>query len=87
MSTMDDQYQGMFCPPPHSFFADDDSRWQAVRARDVVADGFFVYAVRTTKVYCRPICKARLARRANVRFYATGGEAAAAGFRACKRCR
>ncbi|KND91074.1 Bifunctional transcriptional activator/DNA repair enzyme Ada [Tolypocladium ophioglossoides CBS 100239] len=85
---MDGKYQDMFCAPsPPSFFADDESRWQAVRTRDAVADGFFVYAVKTTKVYCRPICKARLARRANVRFYATGGEAAAAGFRACKRCR
>lgn len=84
---MDGQYQDMPCQQPPSFFADDDSRWQAVRARDAVADGLFVYAVKTTKIYCRPICKARLARRANVRFYATGGEAAAAGFRACKRCR
>ncbi|KAJ6442678.1 helix-turn-helix, AraC type, DNA binding protein [Purpureocillium lavendulum] len=74
-------------PAPPSFFADDDSRWAAVQSRDAVADGFFVYAVRTTKVYCRPICKARLARRANVRFYPTGADARDAGFRACKRCK
>jgi methylphosphotriester-DNA--protein-cysteine methyltransferase len=68
-------------------FDDDASRWQAVQSRDAIADGFFVYAVKTTKVYCRPICKARLARRSNVTFYATGSEAQSAGFRACKRCK
>ncbi|KAK1247228.1 hypothetical protein MKX07_002137 [Trichoderma sp. CBMAI-0711] len=68
-------------------FLDDDSKWRAVQSRDAAADGFFVYGVRTTKVFCRPICKARLARRANVRFYATGDEAKENGFRACKRCK
>lgn len=68
-------------------FADDDAKWQAVQSRDPSADGFFVYGVRTTKVFCRPTCKARLARRANVRFYATGDEAKKNGFRACKRCK
>lgn len=55
--------------------------------RDSAADGLFVYAVKTTKIYCRPICKARLARRANVSFYDTGLEAQKGGFRACKRCK
>ncbi|PTB68786.1 hypothetical protein BBK36DRAFT_1111854 [Trichoderma citrinoviride] len=68
-------------------FLDDDSKWQAVQSRDAAADGFFVYGVRTTKVFCRPTCKARLARRANVRFYASGDEAKENGFRACKRCK
>lgn len=68
-------------------FTDDDTKWQAVQSRDPNADGFFVYGVRTTKVFCRPTCKARLARRANVRFYATGDEAKTNGFRACKRCK
>ena len=68
-------------------FRDEALRWQAVQARDATADGLFVYAVKTTKIYCRPICKARLARRANVRFYDTGLEAQDAGFRACKRCK
>ncbi|KAM0516435.1 hypothetical protein ACHAPE_005588 [Trichoderma viride] len=68
-------------------FRDDDTKWQAVQSRDAGADGFFVYGVRTTKVFCRPTCKARLARRANVRFYATGDEAKKNGFRACKRCK
>ncbi|WAO84459.1 HTH araC/xylS-type domain-containing protein [Fusarium falciforme] len=73
--------------PIISLFEDDESRWQAVVSRNANADGFFVYAVRTTKIFCRPICKARLARRANVSFFATGVDAQEAGFRACKRCK
>jgi AraC family transcriptional regulator of adaptative response/methylated-DNA-[protein]-cysteine methyltransferase len=65
----------------------DAQRWQAVVNRDPAADGAFVYAVRTTGVYCRPVCPSRLALRKNVRFYATSDEAEAAGFRPCKRCR
>lgn len=70
-----------------SLFEDDESRWQAVVNRNPNADGFFIYAVKTTKVYCRPICKARLARRSNIRFFNNSTEAAEAGFRACKRCK
>jgi AraC family transcriptional regulator of adaptative response/methylated-DNA-[protein]-cysteine methyltransferase len=54
--------------------------------RDRGADGAFYYSVRTTGVYCRPSCGARLARRENVRFHATCVEAEQAGFRPCKRC-
>lgn len=61
------------------------ARWQAVVNRDVQATSF-VYAVLTTKIYCRPSCPARLARRANVRFYDTPSDAEQAGFRPCKRC-
>ncbi|KAL7939706.1 hypothetical protein V8C35DRAFT_14196 [Trichoderma chlorosporum] len=68
-------------------FLDDDAKWQAVQTRNPDADGFFVYGVRTTKIFCRPTCKARLARRGNMRFYATGDEAKQNGFRACKRCK
>src|SRR5687768_8774749 len=64
-----------------------DDRWQAVARRDTNADGRFVYAVKTTGVYCRPSCAARLARRENVEFYATPADAERAGFRACKRCK
>ena len=70
-----------------SLFDNDESRWIAVQTRDPDADGFFIYAVKTTKIYCRPICKARLARRANVSFFLTVEEARNAGFRACKRCK
>lgn len=60
--------------------------WAAVRARCAEADGRFVYAVRTTGIYCRPSCPARQPRRENVRFFASPAAAEAAGFRACKRC-
>ncbi|HLY44191.1 MAG TPA: bifunctional DNA-binding transcriptional regulator/O6-methylguanine-DNA methyltransferase Ada [Stellaceae bacterium] len=61
--------------------------WAAVIGRDARADGSFVYAVRTTGVYCRPGCGSRPPRRENVSFYAAPVEAEAAGFRPCKRCR
>ena len=63
-----------------------DARWQSVVARDAGADGSFVYAVRTTGIYCRPSCPARRAKPENLRFYATPAEAEAAGFRPCRRC-
>ena len=61
--------------------------WAAVMARDRAADGTFVYAVRTTGVYCRASCPSRRARRENVAFYADPRAAESAGFRACLRCR
>lgn len=63
-----------------------DWRWQAVLDRDPALDGEFVYAVKTTGVYCRPSCASRVAKRVNVCFFDTTTDAAAAGFRACKRC-
>ncbi|KAM0257228.1 hypothetical protein ACHAQJ_004466 [Trichoderma viride] len=78
------------CLPSTSFtpsFENDDSRWQAVQDRNASSDGLFVYAVRSTKVFCRPVCKSRHPRRCNVSFYATGQQAQSAGFRACKRCK
>jgi methylphosphotriester-DNA--protein-cysteine methyltransferase len=68
-------------------YATDATRWRAVATRDSNANGHFVYSVRSTKIYCRPVCPGRLARRANVGFYQTPVEAEAAGFRACKRCK
>jgi AraC family transcriptional regulator of adaptative response/methylated-DNA-[protein]-cysteine methyltransferase len=68
-------------------FTNDESRWQAVVSRDPAADGAFFYSVRTTRVYCRPTCAARLALRENVRFHATCRDAESAGFRPCKRCK
>jgi AraC family transcriptional regulator of adaptative response/methylated-DNA-[protein]-cysteine methyltransferase len=65
----------------------DDARWAAIVARDAAADGRFFYSVRTTGVYCRPSCGARLPRRENVAFHATPAAAERAGFRPCKRCR
>jgi AraC family transcriptional regulator of adaptative response/methylated-DNA-[protein]-cysteine methyltransferase len=65
----------------------DEQRWQAVVARDRRADGTFVTAVRTTRIYCRPSCPSKHPLRKNVSFYATPAEAARAGFRPCRRCR
>jgi len=64
-----------------------DPRWAAVIARDRSADGSFFYSVKTTGVYCRPSCAARLPNPKNVRFHRTTAEAERAGFRPCKRCK
>ncbi|KAF3020143.1 hypothetical protein E8E14_008735 [Neopestalotiopsis sp. 37M] len=68
-------------------YRDDGARWKAVQQRERAADGSFVYAVRTTKIYCRPVCTARLARRDNVEFFDQPREAESAGYRPCKRCK
>lgn len=60
--------------------------WQAVVDSDDAYDGHFVVAVRTTRIYCRPTCPARLPKRKNVSFYRIPAEAEANGYRACKRC-
>ncbi len=67
--------------------ASDDSRWNAVIARDAAHDGEFVFAVSTTGVFCRPSCAARRPRRENVRFFLTPEQATQAGYRACLRCK
>ena len=64
-----------------------DPRWAAIVARDGTADGTFYYSVRTTGVYCRPSCAARLANPKNVRFHVLPADAERAGFRPCKRCK
>jgi AraC family transcriptional regulator of adaptative response/methylated-DNA-[protein]-cysteine methyltransferase len=64
-----------------------DPRWASIVARDPEADGTFYYSVKTTGVYCRPSCAARLARPENVSFHTTCADAEQAGFRPCKRCK
>jgi len=64
-----------------------DRRWRAVLARDAGADGTFVFAVRSTGIYCRPSCAARRPRRDRVQFFPGPREAAEAGYRPCRRCR
>src|ERR1700735_1075507 len=64
-----------------------DPRWPLLVARDKKSDGRFYYSVKTTGVYCRPSCAARLARPENVRFHATCQDAEKAGFRPCERCK
>src|SRR2546430_16301331 len=61
--------------------------WRATRARDSRADGSFVLAVRSTRIYCRPSCPARRPLRRNVTFFRTREEAERHGYRPCLRCR
>jgi len=70
-----------------SAYATDDLRWQAVQAHDLNADGHFVYAVRTTGVYCRPSSSARRPKRENVEFFASAQAAEAAGYRPSRRAK
>src|SRR2546426_4440968 len=60
--------------------------WNAVLARDASQDGSFVFAVRSTGIYCRPSCPARRPRREQVSFFQVPEAAEQAGFRACRRC-
>ena len=64
-----------------------DPRWTAVRGRDTAQDGRFVYAVRTTGIYCRPGCPSRLPKPGNVEFFDAPEGAEAAGYRPCQRCK
>jgi AraC family transcriptional regulator of adaptative response/methylated-DNA-[protein]-cysteine methyltransferase len=66
---------------------DEERCWRAVAARDVASDGRFVYAVRSTGIYCRPSCPSRRPRREQVRYFTAPEEAERAGFRPCRRCR
>lgn len=68
-------------------FQDSHSRWLAITHRAPASHSSFFYGVVSTKIYCRPTCSARLARRANVVFYDTNDEAKRDGFRPCKRCK
>src|SRR4051812_36789901 len=64
-----------------------DVLYAAWLKRDPRLDGRAFIGVRTTGIYCRPICPAKTPLRKNVSFYPTAQAAEAAGFRACKRCR
>jgi AraC family transcriptional regulator of adaptative response / DNA-3-methyladenine glycosylase II len=62
--------------------------YRAVESRDARFDGWFITAVKTTGIYCRPSCPTPVRpKRENVSFYPTAAAAQLAGFRACKRCR
>ncbi len=65
---------------------DTEAAWQAVLSKDPLMEGRFVYAVRTTGVFCRPTCPSRRPHRKNVSFFSTSAEAESSGFRACLRC-
>jgi AraC family transcriptional regulator of adaptative response / DNA-3-methyladenine glycosylase II len=61
--------------------------FRAARAHDRRFDGRFFVAITSTRIYCRPICPARPAKRENMRFYSSAAAAEGAGFRPCLRCR
>jgi AraC family transcriptional regulator, regulatory protein of adaptative response / methylated-DNA-[protein]-cysteine methyltransferase len=65
---------------------DEQQLWTAVRDRDARWDDVFVYAVRSTGIYCRPTCPSRRPRRSGVSFFAIPDAAERAGYRACRRC-
>ncbi|MGD7201371.1 Ada metal-binding domain-containing protein, partial [Ralstonia pseudosolanacearum] len=72
-------------PTPAPSTIEHDPRWARVLARDASADGQFVYAVKTTGVYCQPSSPSRLPRPENVEFFDTPAEAEAAGYRPSRR--
>ncbi|MBP6002722.1 MAG: bifunctional DNA-binding transcriptional regulator/O6-methylguanine-DNA methyltransferase Ada [Pyrinomonadaceae bacterium] len=61
--------------------------WQAVKAKDARFNGAFVFAVRTTGIFCKPSCSARLPKQENVEFFDAPELAESGGFRACRRCK
>jgi AraC family transcriptional regulator, regulatory protein of adaptative response / DNA-3-methyladenine glycosylase II len=66
---------------------DPEACYRALVAHDGRFDGLFFVGVKTTGIYCRPVCRARTPRRDRCVFFRTGAEAEAAGFRSCFRCR
>jgi AraC family transcriptional regulator of adaptative response / DNA-3-methyladenine glycosylase II len=60
---------------------------EAMRRRDPSFDGLFFVAVKTTGIYCRPVCPARTPKRENITFYPSAAAAERAGYRPCLRCR
>lgn len=70
-----------------SSLKDDLSRYRAFQARDAEADGRFIVAVKTTGIYCRPVCPARPPKRENIEFFDDISAAQRAGYRSCLRCK
>lgn len=64
-----------------------DEQWQAITHNDARFDEIFIYAVKSTGIFCRPSCKSRNPKKENVRIFNDGAEAIADGFRPCKRCK
>jgi len=67
-------------------YDDDIAKYNAISTNDRGADGEFIYAVKTTGVFCNPSCPSRTPNRANVEFFSNALAAKRAGYRACKRC-
>lgn len=68
-------------------YGDFEQCYRAIASRDARFDGWFVTAVSSTGIYCRPSCPAITPKRANVSFWPTAAAAQQQGYRACKRCR
>ena len=64
-----------------------DEQWQAIINNDSSYDYIFIYAVKSTGIFCRPSCKSRLPNKANVRIFNNAQQALGQGFRSCKRCK
>jgi len=64
-----------------------DAAYAALQARDARFDGRLYVGVTSTGIYCRPVCRVRLPRRENCRFFPTAAQAEAAAFRPCMKCR
>lgn len=63
-----------------------NKKWQSVLAREISADGEFVYAVKSTGIFCRPSCPSRRPNREQVEFFNSAADAQKAGYRSCMRC-
>ncbi len=77
----------MLADAPHAPNLHPQACYQAIQARDARFDGCFFTAVTSTGIYCRPVCKVRIPRFENCRFFGLAAQAERAGFRPCLRCR
>src|SRR5262245_63022594 len=77
----------MFPPMTNDLSLDLTALERARLSRDARFDGKFFIAVRSTGIYCRPICPSPTSKTRNVRYYPTAAAAAEAGYRPCLRCR
>ncbi|TBL81093.1 bifunctional transcriptional activator/DNA repair enzyme AdaA [Paenibacillus thalictri] len=64
-----------------------EEKWQAIINNDAAYDGKFIYAVKSTHIFCKPSCKSRAPKKEHVRIFYNAGEAQAANYRPCKRCK
>lgn len=64
-----------------------NEKWQAIIHNDSSYDNQFIYAVKTTRIFCKPSCKSKPPNIENVRIFSDANEASASGFRPCKRCK
>jgi len=75
------------CSDNQSFTRISDEQWQAIMHNDSSYDNLFMYAVKSTGIFCRPSCKSRLPNQENVLIFKNAKQALSKGFRACKRCK